>query len=199
MIRPIRAAWRLMLVAALMAGIAPFPAMAKTRRHDTPVVERVALATAEVKQKRARGERVWCVPFARTASGVQIKGNAKTWWDAAAGRYRRGDEPEVGAVMVFSGSRKMPMGHVAVVAEVVSDRVILIDHANWKRNKVSLGMVVRDVSDAGDWSAVRVEGDPGVVGRVNPVSGFIYPETPEKPVRKARKARAATEERYASR
>ena len=204
MIRPLRAAARLLLTATLLAGLLPLPAMAKARRQDNPVVERVAMATAEVTQKRARGERVWCVPFARTASGVAIKGNAKTWWAAAAGRYRRGDEPEIGAVMVFSGSRKMPMGHVAVVAGVVSDRVILVDHANWKRNRISLGMAVTDVSAAGDWSAVRVEGTPGVVGRVNPVSGFIYPDAPapEAPVRQARKAhkvRAATEERYASR
>ena len=198
MIRPLRAAARLLLTATLLAGLLPLPAMAKARRPDNPVVERVAMATAEVKQKRARGERVWCVPFARTASGVQIKGNAKTWWAAAEGRYDRGDQPVVGAVMVFSGSRKMPMGHVAVVAEVVNERVILIDHANWKRNQISLGMAVTDVSEAGDWSAVRVEGTPGVVGRVNPVSGFIYPDAPE-PVRKARKARAVTEERYASR
>ena len=198
MIRPLRAAARLLLTATLLAGLLPLPAMAKARRPDNPVVERVAMATAEVKQKRARGERVWCVPFARTASGVGIKGNAKTWWAAAEGHYRRGDEPEVGAVMVFSGSRKMPMGHVAVVAGVVSDRVILIDHANWKRNQFSVGMAVTDVSEAGDWSAVRVEGTPGVVGRVNPVSGFIYPDAPE-PVHKARKARAVAEERYASR
>jgi hypothetical protein len=179
MIRPFRAALRLLLTATMLAALVPVPAMAKAKRQESLVAERIELATAEARQKRARGERVWCVPFARTASGVEIKGNAKTWWAAAEGRYDRGNEPAVGAVMVFSGSRKMPMGHVAVVAEVVSDRVILIDHANWKRNKVTLGMAVMDVSEAGDWSAVRVEGDPGVVGRVNPVSGFIYPETPE--------------------
>ena len=180
MIGTIRAAWRLLLAATMVAGLAPAPAIATPKHQDSPVVERVALASAEARQKRSRGERVWCVPFARTASGVAIKGNAKTWWAAAEGRYDRGNEPSVGAVMVFSGSRKMPMGHVAVVAEIVNDRVILIDHANWKRNKVSLGMAVTDVSSAGDWSAVRVEGDPGVVGRVNPVSGFIYPAQPER-------------------
>ncbi len=57
----------------------------------------------------------------------------------AKGVYDRGAEPEVGAVMVFSGTRKLPMGHVAVVSKIVSDREILIDHANWKRNQVSLG------------------------------------------------------------
>ena len=199
MIDPLRAAARLLLTATLLAGLLSAPATASPKHQESPVAERVEAARAEATQKRARGERVWCVPFARTASGVAIKGNAKTWWAAAEGHYRRGDEPEVGAVMVFSGSRKMPMGHVAVVAGVVSDRVILIDHANWKRNKVSLGMAVTDVSEAGDWSAVRVEGTPGVVGRVNPVSGFIYPDAPEVPKRKARKARAVTEERYASR
>ena len=196
---PLRAALRLLLTVALMAGLSSLPATASPKRQDNPGADRIELASAEAKQKRARGERVWCVPFARTASGVEIKGNAKTWWDAAKGRYDRGATPLVGAVMVFSGSRKMPMGHVAVVAEVVNDRVILIDHANWKRNKVSLGMAVTDVSAAGDWSAVRVEGDPGVVGRVNPVSGFIYPETPAAPAVPKRKARAVTEERYASR
>jgi len=194
MIRPIRAAWRLMLTTVLLAGLLPFPAMAKTKRQEDPVVERIALASAEARQMRAQGKRIWCVPFARTATGVQIKGNAKLWWAAAEGRYARGDEPQVGSVMAFAGSRKMPMGHVAVVAEVVSDRVILIDHANWKRNQISLGMVVMDVSPAGDWSAVRVEGDPGVLGRVNPVHGFIYPDTPQEP-----KARKVREERVASR
>ena len=61
-----------------------------------------------------------------------------------------------------------------------------------------LGMAVMDVSDAGDWSAVRVEGSPGVTGRVNPVSGFIYPDSAEPTVLKARRVRAV-EERVASR
>lgn len=155
----------------------------------------LAAAVAEARAIRARGERLWCVPFARTASGLDIRGNAETWWAAAAGRYDRGRDPQPGAVMVFSGTRKMPMGHVAVVSEVVSDRLIRVDHANWKRNQVSLGMLVRDVSDAGDWSAVRVEADPGVEGRVNPVAGFIYPEgrQQERRDQPARVARVALE------
>lgn len=178
MIRFSGAALRPLLFGLLIAGLA-FPAAAKTSRQERlaaeALAERVEVAVAEVAAKRQRGERVWCVPFARTLSGVQIKGNARTWWAGAAGRYARGAVPKPGSVMVFSGSRSMPMGHVAVVAEVVSDRRILIDHANWTRNKVSLGMVVLDVSAAGDWSAVRVESEPGVPGRVNPVYGFIYP------------------------
>ncbi len=178
MIRTVRAALRLMLVVGLSVAVT-LPAAARTTREEKQearlLAERAELAVAEVKARRARGERVWCVPFARTLSGVALRGNARTWWAAAEGLYRRGLEPRVGAVMVFAGSGKMPMGHVAVVAEVVSDREVLIDHANWHRNKVSLGMRVLDVSGKGDWSAVKVEGSPGVLGRVNPVSGFIYP------------------------
>ena len=122
-----------------------------------------------------------CVPFARAESGVEIRGNAKTWWSQAAGTYQRGEEPRQGAVMAFAGTRGMPMGHVAVVKKVVSDREILIDHANWspingRRGQIERDVRVVDVSDAGDWSMVRVWyapiGDLGL--RANPVQGFIY-------------------------
>ena len=55
-----------------------------------------------------------CVPFARSESGVEIRGNAKTWWAQAAGEYKRGHEPRKGAVMAFAATRGMPLGHVAV-------------------------------------------------------------------------------------
>ena len=122
-----------------------------------------------------------CVPFARAESGVEIRGNAKTWWSQAAGTYQRGEEPRKGAVMAFAGTRGMPMGHVAVVKKIVSDREILIDHANWspingRRGQIERDVRVVDVSDAGDWSMVRVWyapiGDLGL--RANPVQGFIY-------------------------
>lgn len=122
-----------------------------------------------------------CVPFARAESGVEIRGNAKTWWTQAAGTYQRGDEPRAGAVMAFAGTSGMPMGHVAVVKKIVSDREILIDHANWspiggRRGQIERGVRVVDVSSAGDWSMVRVWyapiGDLGL--RANPVQGFIY-------------------------
>lgn len=137
--------------------------------------DRQQMAFVEVNQKKARGERVWCVPYARTLSGVELRGNAGTWWNAAKGVYERGHDPAEGAVMVFSSTRKLPMGHVAVVSDVVSDREVLINHANWKRNQVSPAMKVIDVSDKGDWSAVKVESQPGAYGRVYPISGFVYP------------------------
>lgn len=81
----------------------------------------------------------------------------------------------VGAVMAFSATGKNPMGHVAVVSEVVSERQIKVDHANWKRNKVSLKMDVIDVSEKNDWSAVRLKSQPTAFGSTYPITGFIYP------------------------
>ena len=129
-----------------------------------------------------------CVPFARAESGVDIRGNAKTWWAQAAGEYDRGQEPRKGAVMAFASTAGMPLGHVAVVKKVVSDREILIDHANWspingRRGQIERNVRVVDVSDKGDWSMVRVWyapiGDLGL--RANPVQGFIYADGDAKP------------------
>ena len=151
--------------------------------------EKRALAKAQAEAEIARAElkasvkrasmlkpvkgRIWCVPFAREASGIQLKGNAGTWWGKAAGLYNRSKLPQVGAVMNFASSRKMPMGHVAVVSNVIDARRIQIDHANWVRNKVTQDQMVIDVSDANDWSQVRVVNADGTMGRVNPVLGFI--------------------------
>ncbi len=120
-----------------------------------------------------------CVPFAREASGVSIFGNANTWWGQAEGRYDRGSEPRVGAVIHFPSTRAMPIGHVAVVSRIVSSREILIDHANWSwRGQIERDVRVVDVSPNNDWSMARVWygriGDLGL--RANPVSGFIYPQ-----------------------
>jgi surface antigen len=123
-----------------------------------------------------------CVPFARAESGIDIRGNALTWWHQAAGRYDRGQTPREGAVMAFAPTRAMPIGHVAVVSRVVSAREILISHANWsvingRRGQVERNVRAVDVSANNDWSRVRVWYAPlGDLGtRVNPISGFIYP------------------------
>ena len=134
----------------------------------------VAKAVGNAKAKRAKGQKVWCVPFARDASGVEIKGNAGTWWDQAKGKFARGHAPVEGAVMAFSSTRKLPKGHVAVVSEVVSDREILIDHANWKPSQISLGMTVVDVSTKNDWSVVKVASAGDTLGRPYQIDGFIW-------------------------
>lgn len=122
-----------------------------------------------------------CVPFARAESGVDLFGNAETWWGQAAGRYERGNEPRVGAVLSMPGTRAMPHGHVAVVRQIVSDREILIDHANWspiggRRGQVERGVRAIDVSANGDWSQVRIWYAPirDLGLRANPAHGFIY-------------------------
>jgi hypothetical protein len=122
-----------------------------------------------------------CAPYARAQSGIAIHGNAGTWWDQAEGRYNRGAEPRVGAVLAFQPSRAMPIGHVAVVAEIVDDRHIYLNHANWSGpGRIERRALAEDVSANGDWSEVRVWYAPqGSLGlRANPAAGFIYNEAP---------------------
>jgi len=122
-----------------------------------------------------------CVPFARLVSGIQIFGDAWTWWSQAAGRYQTGFVPKAGAVLCFRPTGRMRLGHVAVVSQVLTDRVIQITHANWSlidgdRGHVERNVTVVDVSPAGDWSLVKVWNDPshnhGTT--VYPTYGFIY-------------------------
>jgi CHAP domain len=121
-----------------------------------------------------------CVPFARFMSGIALRGDAWTWWDKAAGIYARGNHPEPGAVLSFPGIERMPLGHVAVVTQVLTARKILIDHANWPNAFVLHGAISRDiqvadVSPENDWSLVRVQfGEGGPLGSVYPANGFIY-------------------------
>jgi len=142
----------------------------------------------------ARG--LQCVPYARDASGIAIRGNAYTWWDQAAGRYARGQAPRVGAVLAFSSVAGMRNGHVAMVSAVISDREVLLDHANWsRRGGIERGVRAVDVSEAGDWSRVRVWFGPvGGLGRtVYPTKGFIYRDASEAaPAGPTDIARAAT-------
>lgn len=154
-----------------------------TQKHDGvkgSASSQSAAARVEVKEavavaiaNRPKG-RIWCVPFARAVTGIEIRGNATTWWKQAAGRYERGQTPVVGAVMNFASSRAMPKGHVAVVSHVLSEREILVDQANWERNRITQDTLVVDVSEKGDWSKVKVANGAGSLGRVNPVYGFIY-------------------------
>ena len=74
-----------------------------------------------------------CVPFARAASGIQLYGNAWTWWEQADGKYERAHKPRVGAVIVFAKTHRLPMGHVAVISRIVEKRVVMLTHANWSR------------------------------------------------------------------
>jgi surface antigen len=126
-----------------------------------------------------RSYGISCVPYARQVSGIQVAGNAWQWWDNAAGEYARGNQPEAGSVLNFRANSRMPLGHVAVVSHVVNAREIVVDQANWgsrgMRGGVSHNVAVVDVSEANNWSAVRVAlGRDGEFGSVYPTYGFIY-------------------------
>ena len=122
-----------------------------------------------------------CVPYARARSGLNLRGDAWHWWDAAAGRYARASRPEPGGVLVLARTARLNSGHVAVVSRVVSAREIRVDHANWAsgsaRGRVAEEQPVLDVSAGNDWSLVRVWypriGDYGSTAFA--AHGFILP------------------------
>lgn len=122
-----------------------------------------------------------CVPFARSVSGIQIRGDAWTWWQQAEGRYARGASPAVGSVIVFAKSSRLPRGHVAVVSRLVDRRVVMVTHANWSRQNGVRGHVEQDVtlidaSPDNDWSAVKVwyRANTGLGSSSYPTYGFIH-------------------------
>jgi CHAP domain len=142
----------------------------------------------------ALNEGLQCVPYARALSGVTIFGDAHTWWGQAEGKYARGNAPRVGAVLAFQPHGNMRLGHVAAVRELVDDRTIMISHANWStiggvRGHIEEDVRAVDVSEANDWSQVRVWYTPNAAmgGTAWPTHGFIYPKQ-KRGEQEARKA-----------
>jgi len=135
----------------------------------------VACALANVAPASAQ---FWqCAPFARMMSGIEIRGNANTWWGQAAGRYERGHTPQPGAVLAFQPTSRMRLGHVAMVSKVLNEHEVLLTHANWSRpGRVETDVRAVDVSPSGDWSMVKVwYGPQGSLGTsAYPTHGFIY-------------------------
>lgn len=196
------------IIASLMRGVVPFlllsvfllffwrPAFADSALFLPPPpalspwpAPRALLRRVLVGRLRAYNpvRQVWleCVAFAQAVTGMHILGNAKDWWAAAAGHYARGDIPAPGAVLDFTGNWHMPLGHVAVVQEVINSREIVVEHSNWAGPGAVPGWISRnipviDVSPDNDWSAVRVGfGSYGTVagtsfGSIYPTFGFIY-------------------------
>jgi hypothetical protein len=157
-------------------------ALAARAIEPTPVAHAVAAAPVvpAVERDKPRTERglkkFFCVEYARLRSGLAVFGDARHWWDRARNLYARAAHPAEDAVMVFSGSKRLKRGHVAVVTEIVSDREIIVDHANWQnKREIDLATPVMDVSANNDWSQVRVWDIPsGTFGaRTYAVSGFI--------------------------
>jgi len=124
-----------------------------------------------------------CVPYARQLSGIQIYGDAHTWWDQAKDRYARGKRPRVGAVMAVEPHGNSRLGHVASVSRVIDRRAVLISHANWSEpGKIEENVRAVDVSPDNDWSEVRIwYGPTQSLGSSHwPLFGFIYKEKPDK-------------------
>jgi len=121
---------------------------------------------------------VECAPFARALTGVRLSGDAADWWPQADGRYTRAHTPDVGSVLVMRRPARLPSGHVAVVSQVISRRQVLVTQANWVHHRVTEDQPVLDVSDAGDWSEVRVWWTPsGQMGASTYTAyGFIRPD-----------------------
>lgn len=118
-----------------------------------------------------------CAPFARQVSGIQLYGDAASWWDQAEGRYERGPDPVDGGVLVFRRSGRLPYGHVSVVAQRISDREIRVTQANWVHHRITRDEPVRDVSPGNDWSRVKVWWAPShaLGSTVYATYGFIAP------------------------
>lgn len=143
------------------------------------VLGRLALVVAAAVSFATPAQaRFWqCVTFAREVSGIEIYGNAHTWWSQAAGKYERGQEPRVGSVLAIAPGGSSRLGHVAMVSRIVSDREILLTHANWsRRGGVERDVLAVDVSPQGDWSQVKIWYAPvgGLGGTVYRAHGFIY-------------------------
>ncbi|WP_254432473.1 CHAP domain-containing protein [Magnetospirillum sp. SS-4] len=123
-----------------------------------------------------------CVAYAREVTGLDLRGDAWKWWEAAHGVYDRGRAPRDGAVLVFNRQGRMVYGHVAVVRKLINSRKVLIDHANWAplrtsgRGKIVEAVPMIDVSPKNDWSQVRVWYPPAASfgDRVYKTQGFIY-------------------------
>ena len=137
---------------------------------------RLPAAVAAAPSVETPLHRLFCVEYARMRSGLAVFGDAKHWWERAKNLYARLPQPVEDAVMVFSGSKRLRRGHVAVVTDIVNPRQIIIDQANWQnKGEIDHATPVLDVSAANDWSLVRVWNmRSGTFGtHVYAISGFI--------------------------
>ena len=153
-----------------------------TQRTRTLVSSLAACIALAFTGPAAHAEDYWqCAAFARVFSGIQIFGDAWTWWEKATGHYLKGDTPQAGAVLVFKPQGQMRLGHVAVVSQVLTDRIIQVTHANWSpidggRGKIEQNVTVVDVSPTGDWTQVKVWYDPlrDLGATTYSTYGFVY-------------------------
>ena len=133
------------------------PTLSRKRERGLVVLlALLALTSCGSGPRLAEGTALECVPYARAVSGITLYGDAADWWDQAEGRYPRSHAPRAGAVLVFKRSARLPYGHVSVVARLRGRREIAVSQANWVHHRIGRDEPVVDVSERGDWSAVRV-------------------------------------------
>ena len=151
-----------------------FPSLPVAIDDAAPPRLPAAIATAPSVETPLR--RLFCVEYARMRSGLAVFGDARHWWERAKNLYARLPHPVEEAVMVFSGSKRLKRGHVAVVTDIVSPRQIIVDQANWQnKGEIDHATPVLDVSAGNDWSLVRVWDmrSNGFGTHVYAISGFI--------------------------
>lgn len=130
----------------------------------------------------ARLQPLQCVPYARDVSGIEIYGDAHTWWDKAQNnpQYARGKMPVKDSVLVLSKTGRLQYGHVAVVERIINKREIEVTHVNWgqdqwSRRRVYKGMLARDISRNNDWSQIQFwSPEAESFGRTYQAKGFVY-------------------------
>jgi len=102
---------------------------------------------------------VQCVPYARSISGVNLYGDAHTWWDQANYPYARTSYPLPGSVLVLAQTPRMTHGHLAVVKKIINQREIDVSHSNWGSDRKNRRIIydrvrVQDVSPENNWTLV---------------------------------------------
>jgi hypothetical protein len=143
---------------------------------NMPALPSVAVAELPAPSVETPLHKLFCVEYARARSGLAVFGDAKFWWSRAKNLYARMTSPVEEAVMVFSGSKRLARGHVAVVTHIVSSREIRVDQANWENHgEIDHSTPVLDVSKKNDWTQVRVWDmrSQSFGAHVYAISGFI--------------------------
>jgi hypothetical protein len=149
--------------------------MSRLPEFNLPQLPSVAVAELPEPSIEIPLKKLACVEYARARSGMAVFGDAKYWWARAKNIYARLRTPVENSVIVFTATKKIRLGHVAVVTHIISNREIRVDQANWQNHgEIDHSTPIRDVSAKNDWSKVRVwDLKSGQFGAVYPVSGFI--------------------------
>jgi hypothetical protein len=168
----------------LIDGLFPPPINPPRQEDERVLAKRLALTVAVgIFLVALPGESFaqYCVRYARSLTDIEIRGNAWTWWNNAAGAYQRGSTPAEGAVLVFRrGPAGMRLGHVSAVTGIVDARTILVTHS-FGGATLWRDVPIVDVSPDNDWTRVRVWHGPSrrMGGTEFATYGFVYPHGAE--------------------